>query len=302
MTALAARLSVRRLDRIDARRGRAQRHVRAPDGCALGLLDEGQGEPIVLVTGAMMAASDWDRVAPHLRQFRFVRYTRRLYASVHTTREMARTHSLARELDDLRAVLDAVGQPVTLVGHSSGAVVALELARRDPEHVRRLVLYEPPLPIDGPLGGAAAERMRALVAAGKDAAALGLFMRELVRAPLWMRALVRVVFPLAGLTRFAAAQLADVDAMDAEARPLAEYAALALPTLLLRGVSSPAHLRERVARLAGVLPDAHIVELPTGHNAESLRPAELGHAIAEFAALPALAVDVSSEPSVRRRP
>jgi pimeloyl-ACP methyl ester carboxylesterase len=284
MTALAARLSARRLARIDARRSRAHRHVRAPDGFELAVIDEGHGEPIVLVTGAMMAASDWDRVGPHLRQFRFVRYTRRLYASVQTTREMARTHSLARELDDLRAVLDAVGEPVTLVGHSSGAVVALELARRDPERVRRLVLYEPPLPIDVPLGGEAAERMRALIAAGKDGPALALFMREMVRAPLWMRALVRLVFPLAGLTRFAAAQLADVDAVDAEARPVAEYAALALPTLLLRGASSPAHLRERVARLADVLSDARIVELPTGHNAESLRPAELGRAIAEFVA------------------
>ena len=284
MTALAARISVRHLQRSDARRGRAQRHVRARDGFELGVLDEGHGEPIVLVTGAMMAASDWDRVAPHLRQFRFVRYSRRLYASLQTTREVARTHSFGRELDDLRAVLDALAEPVTLVGHSSGAVVALEFTRRDPERVRRLVLYEPPLPIEEPLGGAAAERMRALVAAGKDARALALFMREMVRAPLWMRALIRVVFPLAGLTRFAAAQLADVDAVDAEARPLAEYAALALPILLLRGRSSPAHLRERVARLAGVLPDARIVELPTGHNAESLRPAELARAIAEFVA------------------
>jgi pimeloyl-ACP methyl ester carboxylesterase len=284
MTALAARLSVGRQERIDARRSRAQRHVRAADGFELGVLDEGHGEPIVLVTGAMMAASDWDRVAPHLRQFRFVRYTRRLYASSQTTRQMALTHSLARELDDLRAVLDAVGEPVTLVGHSSGAVVALELTRRDPERVRRLVLYEPPLPIDAPIGGAAAERMRALVAAGKDGPALALFMREMVRVPLWMRALVRVVFPLAGLTHFAAAQLADVDAIDAEAQPLAEYAALALPTLLLRGVSSPAHLRERVARLASVMLDARIVELPTGHNAESLRPGELGRAIADFVA------------------
>ncbi len=36
-------------------------------------------------------------------------------------------------------------EPVNLIGHSFGAVVALELARRAPGRVRRLVLYEPVL-------------------------------------------------------------------------------------------------------------------------------------------------------------
>jgi pimeloyl-ACP methyl ester carboxylesterase len=282
MTALAARLS-RSSPRIASTPVAAVPSVTCelPTAALLGLLDEGQGEPIVLVTGAMMAASDWDRVAPHLRQFRFVRYTRRLYASVHTTREMARTHSLARELDDLRAVLDAVGQPVTLVGHSSGAVVALELARRDPERVRRA----------GVVRAAAADRRAARRCRRGAHACLGRGRQG--RGGARRCSCASWCGRRSGCGRScassspagydalsAAAQLADVDAYGCRGatarRVRGPGAADAAPA---RRLEPRAHLREREARLAGVLPDAHIDGAARrADNAESLRPAELGHA------------------------
>src|SRR5512147_3219033 len=54
------------------------------------------------------------------------------------------THTLA---GDLEALLDLAGDgPVTLVGHSYGALVALRFALRWPERVARLALVEAPLP------------------------------------------------------------------------------------------------------------------------------------------------------------
>lgn len=52
--------------------------------------------------------------------------------------------TLAEDLRGLRAAL-GLGGPAWLVGHSYGALVALEHARRCPEEVERLVLIEPPL-------------------------------------------------------------------------------------------------------------------------------------------------------------
>ena len=50
----------------------------------------------------------------------------------------------AAEADDVAAVVEAIGRPVDVFGHSYGALVALEAALRS-SGVRRLVLYEPAL-------------------------------------------------------------------------------------------------------------------------------------------------------------
>jgi pimeloyl-ACP methyl ester carboxylesterase len=57
----------------------------------------------------------------------------------------AQTYALEREWEDIAAVVDAIGDSVEVVAHSFGATCALEACRLT-RHVRRLVLYEPPLP------------------------------------------------------------------------------------------------------------------------------------------------------------
>src|SRR6185295_12093041 len=60
----------------------------------------------------------------------------------------AGNYSIARELEDIEAVLAAAGSGACLVGHSYGALCSLLTASRTP--VSRLALYEPPWPIHGP--------------------------------------------------------------------------------------------------------------------------------------------------------
>jgi alpha-beta hydrolase superfamily lysophospholipase len=59
-----------------------------------------------------------------------------------------RTYSYEREYEDIASVLDAVGPPRLVFGHSSGAICALGAALVS--GVERLILVEPPLPLDGP--------------------------------------------------------------------------------------------------------------------------------------------------------
>ena len=50
--------------------------------------------------------------------------------------------------NDLAALIESEGQPVPIVGHSLGALVALSLAEREPSRVPWVVLLDPPLDAD----------------------------------------------------------------------------------------------------------------------------------------------------------
>ncbi len=62
------------------------------------------------------------------------------------------------------------------------------------------------------------------------------------------------------------------------------YRQLSLPTTLIQGDRSPAHLHERVSDLATTLPNAHVITLPgQGHTAHRDAPGVLARVIGEAA-------------------
>jgi alpha-beta hydrolase superfamily lysophospholipase len=63
-------------------------------------------------------------------------------------------------------------QRVSRVGHSSGAVIALEAALASPASFAGLVLHEPPVAVTMPLGGGALARANEALAAGDAGRAL----------------------------------------------------------------------------------------------------------------------------------
>lgn len=56
---------------------------------------------------------------------------------------LAPDHVWPAQLDDALAVLDAIGAPVGLIGDSAGGHLALAVARRRPERVKRIALISP---------------------------------------------------------------------------------------------------------------------------------------------------------------
>ncbi len=87
--------------------------------------------------------------------------------------------SPAREIEDIKALIETVGSPASLYGHSSGASLALEAAAA--LDIERLVLHEPPYdPEDQePSESDPAQynrKLRELLAAGDDAGAVELFL------------------------------------------------------------------------------------------------------------------------------
>jgi pimeloyl-ACP methyl ester carboxylesterase len=102
----------------------------------------GQGEPVVLVHGAVIA----DAFAPLVSEplladrFQLISYHRRGYAR--STRS-DRPLSMSEQAADCLALMDALGiDRAHVVGHSLGGLIALQLALDAPKRVHSLVLLE----------------------------------------------------------------------------------------------------------------------------------------------------------------
>jgi hypothetical protein len=109
--------------------------VRSCDGTSIAFRRYGTGPAIVLVGGAPGVAG---RLAVLLAGFTVFHHDRRGTGDSGDTAPYA----LAREVEDLEAVIASAGGPVSLAGLGSGAVLALEAARTLPG-ITRLALCGP---------------------------------------------------------------------------------------------------------------------------------------------------------------
>jgi len=240
------------------------------------VVDEGRGRAILVLHGGMGDVTSWSRVTDLLRgRFRVVRLTRRQYRL-----DVPRKVTMADEVAQVREVAATLDRPV-LVGHSSGAVLALEALVADPGLYSGAVLYEPPIVVDEPLGGAKLEPARAAIAAGKPGQALRVFLRDVVRTGPLLAAVAGMVLTVKpGWAGRVERQLDDSDAIDALGNRLSAYAKIDLPVLLLGGDKSPAHLGERLDALRQALPHAARMTMHgQGHNAARTAPARVAEAV-----------------------
>ena len=122
------------------------------DGITLEYEVQGSGEPMVFIHGAHMGDTYRPLMAePALKEYRLIRYHRRGYAGSSRPDGPLPVSGHAADCLALMRKLDAV--PAHVVGHSSGGVIALQLALDAPEAVRSLILLEPPL-LEVPSGAA----------------------------------------------------------------------------------------------------------------------------------------------------
>lgn len=230
----------------------------SPDGTPIAAHREGKGPPLVLVHGTTADHTRWAPVLGALAENHTV------YAIDRRGRGGsgdAEPYAIEREFDDVAAVCDAIGGPVDLLGHSYGAICSLEASLRAAS-LRRLVLYEPPVPLGDPIyPPGVPEKLAALLATGDREAVVATFMREVVRMP-----------PAElELLRGKPAWTARVAAAHTIARELAQsttyvwdgarFAAMRTPTLVLLGSDSPRFFRAAAERVAASVPDAKLVEL-----------------------------------------
>jgi pimeloyl-ACP methyl ester carboxylesterase len=113
-----------------------------PGSATLSYEKAGKGPPLVLVHGSFSDhETNWAMVRPALEEHFTV------YAIARRGRGKTTSGpGLLDEAGDLAAFLASLAEPSYLLGHSYGAQVALRAAADSPEHIRKLVLYEPPWP------------------------------------------------------------------------------------------------------------------------------------------------------------
>jgi pimeloyl-ACP methyl ester carboxylesterase len=242
-------------------------------------VDEGIGTPILVVHGGTGNVDSWKAVTDRLRsRFRTVRLLRRQYRL-----DLPGGVGMADEVEHVRQVAATLDRPV-LVGHSSGAVVALETLVAEPGTFSAAVLYEPPLQIgDVPLGGEAQQRARAAADAGELGKAFRIHLRDVVEespALAWGASLLSARDP--EMRALISRQIDDNDALDALGSRLDAYSRITVPTLLIGGDRSPQHLTERLDALEQAMPNTRrLLMHGQGHLAQVRAPDRLAAAITQ---------------------
>ncbi|NLH00190.1 MAG: alpha/beta hydrolase [Chloroflexi bacterium] len=187
--------------------------------------------------------------------------------------------SVAREIDDLNALIDEAGGSAFLYGISSGAALVLEAAARLSGRVKKLALYEVPYAADERdsqnwLGYP--DQLAGLLAEGRNGDAVALFIQatgmppdqieEARKSPIWPA--FEAVAPTLAYDHIGL--LGDQSAIPADAA-----ASVTAPALIMNGGASYEFMGKTAARLAEIMPNArhHVIEGQTHEVAdEALAP------------------------------
>lgn len=229
--------------------------VRSADGTQIGFVKLGSGPAIVIVHGSLTTGEQWLPVASGLAEgFTCYLMDRRGRGRSGDSED----YSLSKECEDIKAVLDVVGSSACLLGHSYGAICALEAANRF--SVPTLVLYEPPLPIQDTVIGPAFSDLRAAIASNELDEALTIGLKDMVNvsanelaglkeSPLWS--------DMAALTPTWVRECEVVAELEFGVE---RFAGMVTPTLLLLGTATAAHHIEASRALEKTLPQARSAE------------------------------------------
>ena len=239
--------------------GTAIETVTSADGTAIAFERTGSGPPLVLVYGNGDVHEFWDEggVRPALAEHCTV------YAIERRGRGEsgdAAAYELEREAEDVAAVVEAIDEPVTLLGHSGGALYSLEAALRT-DNLRKLILYEPPIQGgDNELDIAEAlTEMRTLVNRGENEQALVLFARDIAGLPSDELDALRSAPIWQDMVDAAHTLPRELEAVSQYEFEATRFADVTTPTLLLSGSESPALFKDAINAVNEALPNSRIV-------------------------------------------
>jgi pimeloyl-ACP methyl ester carboxylesterase len=237
--------------------------ITSKDGTIISYRCDGAGSPLLLVHGTTADHRRWSSIIPRFEGHFSV------YAMDRRGRGGSGDHpdyDILREAEDVAVIVEAifqqVGEPVSVLGHSYGAVCSLEAALLT-DKLSRLILYEPPLPTGLPMyPPGVPDQIQALVDRDELEPAVEVFFREVVKMPehelvdfrqlpIWKdRIQLAPTIPRELLIdryyRF-----------DAE-----KFTGIQVLTLLLLGGDSPPLFKRAIEALEATLPHSRVVIMP----------------------------------------
>ncbi|MCW2875691.1 alpha/beta fold hydrolase [Actinacidiphila oryziradicis] len=230
--------------------------VTSADGTAIAYERTGSGPALVLVDGAMCyrAAGPMQPLAALLQDnFSVYTYDRRGRGESSDTTPYA----VAREVEDLQALIAQAGGEAYVYAISSGVALALATAAAGP-WITKLALYEPPFMAE--VGDSArikeyTERLSELLDAGRRGDAVALFMTN-VGIPAEAVAGIRAQPGWAALEALAPTLAYDDEVLGDGSVPRDLASTIAVPALVLGGGASPQSLQQAAKATADSLPAA----------------------------------------------
>lgn len=254
------------------------RTIRSAAGVTVSYEEYGDGPPLVLVHGSFSDhRTNWALVQPLLAE----RFTVRALARRGRGETSATEgHALEDEGRDVVALLESIGEPSFLLGHSYGAHAALVAAALAPERVRKLVLYEPAWP--WVVGPDATRPLEKLAGGGDWAGFAAKFFRDTLSVPKAELEDLRSTELWGAIVADARASLGDLRALGRHDFRAEHLRGLSVPVLLQIGTASPRGLYVTDA-LAAVLPDVRIEALSgQAHEAMTTAPGMYADSVVRF--------------------
>lgn len=233
--------------------------VVSKDGTHIAYDKRGSGPVLIVVLGALNKRGSGKKLSVALsNDFTVVTYDRRGRGDSGDTLP----YVVEREVDDIEALIDALGGTARLYGHSSGGVLALLATQQLDGKVLGLAVYEIPYNKD-PVAQEAAEEyrrnMRRLLSEDRRAAAVESFVKSVGVTDKQVEAMQRM--PLwNSLTAMAPTLEYDTVAL-MERYPSIDPTSVQVPTLVMYGSASPDFMAETATQLARTIPGATLLPL-----------------------------------------
>jgi pimeloyl-ACP methyl ester carboxylesterase len=254
--------------------------VTSADGTTIAYECTGSGPALVLIDGALCHRGAGPmRALAALLQGTFTVYTYDRRGRGESSDALP--YAVAREVEDLHALIARAGREAYVYAISSGAALALATAAAGPG-IAKLAVYEPPFMAeveDGARIKEYTERLNELLDAGRKGDAVALFMTN-VGIPAQAVAGIREQPGWAMLEVIAPTLAYDAEVLGDGRVPRALASTIAVPALVLAGGTSPQSLQQAAKATADALPTAEHRTLDG--QTHDVAPAVLAPVLAEF--------------------
>ena len=239
-----------------------KQYATSSDGTRIAFETAGMGPAVLIVLGALNSRKSGLKLAKLLAStFTAVTYDRRGRGDS----QDAASYAPQREVEDIAAVIEAVGGPVYLYGHSSGAALALAAALQLREQVTKLAIYEVPYALDAAARKAAEDYYAALseaLRAGDLGGAASLFIRSVGVSEKQLEAIQRL--PMwKGLVKLAPTLAYDSQVLGpGHAFPPDLPSRISTPTLVMHGGAGSPAMRDAAIAVYEAISGAELRTLP----------------------------------------
>ena len=254
--------------------------VTSKDGTKIAYETTGHGQSALIVLGALNSRKSGSKLAKLLAsKFTAVSYDRRGRGD---SADSA-SYSPEREVEDIAALIDAVGGPICLYGHSSGAALAISAAVKLRKQITKLAIYEAPFALDSKARKAAKEYLFALkeaLSSGHKGDAVALFVRSVGVSDQQIQAMRKM--PMwKGLEKLAPTLVYDSEVLGkGHSLPAALLSRVRTPTLVMHGGAGSPAMRDAAQAISEAIPKADLRTL--ARQTHGVSPKVLAPVLEEF--------------------